>query len=162
MLAAILFKSKQKLRIEEISIPEKLEYGQVLVKIFYSSICGAQLNEIDAAKGKDNFLPHLLGHEGSGKVLKIGKGVKIVRPGDKVVLHWRKGDGIQSETPKYDFNGKRINAGWVTTFNEKAIVSENRLTKIKKNLFPLKYLPLMGCSIPVSYTHLTLPTIYSV
>ena len=108
MLAAILFKSKQKLRIEEISIPEKLEYGQVLVKIFYSSICGAQLNEIDAAKGKDNFLPHLLGHEGSGKVLKIGKGVKIVRPGDKVVLHWRKGDGIQSETPKYDFNGKRI------------------------------------------------------
>ncbi len=146
MLAAILFKSKQKLRIEEISIPEKLEYGQVLVKIFYSSICGAQLNEIDAAKGKDNFLPHLLGHEGSGKVLKIGKGVKIVRPGDKVVLHWRKGDGIQSETPKYDFNGKRINAGWVTTFNEKAIVSENRLTKIPNN-FNLKIAPLFGCAI---------------
>ena len=55
MLAAILFKSKQKLRIEEISIPEKLEYGQVLVKIFYSSICGAQLNEIDAAKEKTIF-----------------------------------------------------------------------------------------------------------
>tara|TARA_B100000575_G_C23120394_1_gene648265 strand:- start:578 stop:1609 length:1032 start_codon:yes stop_codon:yes gene_type:complete len=146
MLAAVLFKSKQKLRIEEIKVPEKLEYGQVLVKIFYSSICGAQLNEIDAAKGKDNFLPHLLGHEGSGKVLKVGKGVKSVKPGDKVVLHWRKGDGIQSETPSYDLNGKKINAGWVTTFNEKAVVSENRLTKIPY-YFDLKIAPLFGCAI---------------
>ena len=60
-----------------IELPKKLEYGQVQVKVFYSGICGAQINEIDAVKGPDKFLPHLLGHEGSGVVEKIGEGVKL-------------------------------------------------------------------------------------
>ena len=30
-------------------------FGQVLVKILYSGICGSQLNEIDATKGPDRF-----------------------------------------------------------------------------------------------------------
>ena len=43
-------------------------------------------------------------------------------------------------------NGKQVNAGWVTTFNEKAIVSENRLTVIPKN-FDLRSAALFGCAI---------------
>ena len=31
----------------------------------------AQLNEIEGAKGPDRFLPHLLGHEASARVLQI-------------------------------------------------------------------------------------------
>ena len=61
-------------------MPKTLEFGQVLVKVYYSGLCGAQLNEIDGAKGEDKFLPHLLGHEGSGLVLDIGPGVKKVFP----------------------------------------------------------------------------------
>ena len=49
-------------------------------------------------------------------------------------------------TPEYKWNNKRINAGWVTTFNEKTIVSENRVTKIPKN-FDLKIAALFGCSV---------------
>ena len=56
----------------------------------YSGICGAQINEIDAVKGKDKFLPHLLGHEGSGIVENVGEGVTKVKTGDRVVLHWQK------------------------------------------------------------------------
>jgi S-(hydroxymethyl)glutathione dehydrogenase / alcohol dehydrogenase len=63
--AAILVESNKPLEVAEISLPEALLAGQVLVKINYSGICGAQINEIDAAKGPDKFLPHLLGHEGS-------------------------------------------------------------------------------------------------
>ena len=42
--------------------------------MLYSTICGAQLNEIAAAKGPDKFLPHLLGHEASARVIEIGPG----------------------------------------------------------------------------------------
>ena len=50
MKAAILYKSKSKLIVDNIKIPKKLLFGQVLVKIKYSGICGSQINEIDAAK----------------------------------------------------------------------------------------------------------------
>ena len=65
--AAILAISKQDLIIDEIEITNPLQEGQVLVKIEKSGICGAQINEIDAVKGPDKFLPHLLGHEGFAK-----------------------------------------------------------------------------------------------
>lgn len=146
MKAAILTESKKPLVVSNIELPSSLTYGQVLVKIFYSGICGAQLNEIEALKGPDKFLPHLLGHEGSGIVEKIGEGVSTVKEGDHVVLHWRPSSGLKSATPKYDWNGKTVNAGWVTTFNEKAIVSENRLTPIPKHL-NLKTAALFGCAI---------------
>jgi S-(hydroxymethyl)glutathione dehydrogenase/alcohol dehydrogenase len=146
MKSAILVESKKPLIVAEVDLPNKLEFGQVLVKIFYSGLCGAQINEIDAVKGKDNFLPHLLGHEGSGIVENIGEGVTTVKPGEHVVLHWRPSAGIQSSTAKYSWNGKKVNAGWVTTFNEKAIVSENRLTVIPKN-FNLRTAALFGCAV---------------
>lgn len=146
MKSAILTESKKPLVIADIELPKKLEYGQVQVKLFYSGICGAQINEIDAVKGPDKFLPHLLGHEGSGVVEKVGEGVKTVNIGDHVVLHWRKSSGIQSNTAKYKWNDKIVNAGWVTTFNEKAIISENRLTVIPKEA-DLKTAALYGCAI---------------
>src|SRR5690348_8489623 len=89
-LAAILVAQKKPLVIDEIALPEKLDAGQVLVQVHCSGICGSQLGEIDGAKGEDKFLPHLLGHEGSGVVLEAGPGVRYVKAGDKVVLHWRK------------------------------------------------------------------------
>ena len=150
MKAAILVENKKPLLIGNIQIPEKLEVGQVLVRILYSGICGAQLNEIDAVKGRDNFLPHLLGHEGSGIVEKIGPGVTTVKEGDHVVLHWRPGNGIQSLTPEYKWGEKKVNAGWVTTFNEKAIVSENRITTIP-NSFDMRLAPLFGCAVTTAF-----------
>ena len=129
--AAVLITQKKPLEIIEIDLPKNLDIGQVLVELAYSGICGSQLGEIDGAKGPDPWLPHLLGHEGSGKVLAIGPGVKHVKPGDTVVLHWKTSQGIESATPKYKWGNKIVNAGWVTTFNEHAVVSENRVTKIE-------------------------------
>jgi len=150
MKAAILVELKKPLVIDEVEVPDNLEYGQVLVKIHYSGICGSQIHEIDGAKGPDKYLPHLLGHEGGGVVEKCGPGVNVVKPGDHVVLHWRKGAGIQSATPKYTWKGKPLNAGWVTTFNEYAIVSENRVTPIPKE-FDLAVAALYGCAITTAY-----------
>jgi len=143
--AAILVTLNQPLIVDEVEIPP-LEVGQVLVEVRVSGICGAQLNEIQGVKGQDNFLPHLLGHEGGGVVLETGPGVTQVKKGDHVVLHWRKGAGIQSKTPRYRWNGRTVNAGWVTTFNECAVVSENRLTAIGQDV-PFEIAALMGCAV---------------
>ncbi len=144
--AAILVEQKKHLVVDEVLLPENLHFGQILVKVHYTTICGAQINEIEGAKGPDKFLPHLLGHEASGTVEAIGEGVKNVTGGDRVVLHWRKGAGLESETPIYSWNGKKVNAGWVTTFQNYAVVSENRVTSIPKD-FPLRLAPLLGCAV---------------
>jgi S-(hydroxymethyl)glutathione dehydrogenase/alcohol dehydrogenase len=144
--AAILAESRKPLVIDEITLPEELGVGQVLVKVLHTSICGAQLNEIAAAKGPDKFLPHLLGHEASGRVVEIGPGVTTVKEGDTVVLHWRPSQGIQCQPPAYRWRGEKLNAGWVTTFNEYAVISENRMTVIPAD-FDLKVAPLLGCAV---------------
>ena len=102
--AAILVEIGKPLVISTIELPKRLEVGQVLVKLHVSGICGSQLGEISGLKGNDPYLPHLMGHEGCGEVLQIGPGVKEVLPGDKVVLHWRKGKGIQADPAKYNWN----------------------------------------------------------
>ena len=150
MKAAVLTALKVPLVIAELTMPEALAVGQVLVKIHFSGICGSQLGEIGGAKGEDKFLPHLLGHEGSGIVLEVGPGVRHVKAGDVVVLHWRKGLGIESPTPKYKWDGKIVNAGWVTTFNEYAIAAENRVTPIPKDS-DLDVAALFGCAVTTGF-----------
>ena len=144
--AAILFESGKPLKIATIDLPNKLYDNQILVELITSGICGAQINEIDAIKGPDRFLPHLLGHEGYGHVIEIGPKVSKVSIGDKVILHWRPGSGVQSTAPIYGWNGGILNAGWVTTFNRHAVVSENRITKIPIG-YNEKFLPLLGCAL---------------
>lgn len=143
--AAILVESNKPLVVDEIELPV-LGVGQVLVKINVSGICGAQLGEIAAVKGPDKFLPHLLGHEGGGVVQEVGPGVTHVKPGDHVCLHWRKGNGIHAQPAKYTWNGKTVNSGWVTTFSDYSIVSENRVTSIPKDT-PFEIAALMGCAV---------------
>lgn len=146
MRAAILSELQKPLVVDEVELPEELDFGQVLVKLHYSGICGTQLGEIAGAKGPDAYLPHLLGHEGVGMVESVGPMVTGVKPGDHVVMHWRKGSGIEAPTPKYRWKGKTLNAGWITTFNEYAVVSENRVTAIPVD-FPMYLAPLLGCAV---------------
>jgi S-(hydroxymethyl)glutathione dehydrogenase / alcohol dehydrogenase len=144
--AAILFKQGKPLLIKRIELPEKLFYGQVLIKNFYSGVCGSQLGEIDGVKGKDQYLPHLLGHEAVGIVVEVGPGVKKVKKNDNVLLHWMPGSGISSKGPEFKWNKKIINSGPITTFSEYSIISENRLTKINENLEKKKEILLLGCT----------------
>ena len=148
--AAILCEQKQPLIVSEITLPEQLAVGQVLVEVNYSGICGSQIGEIDGVKGPDKYLPHLLGHEGSGKVLQIGPGVSTLQVDDHVVIHWKQGTGINASTPKYQWDNKSVNAGWVTSFNKHAIISENRLTKIPSTV-DLKIAALYGCAVTTGF-----------
>ncbi len=144
--AAILFKQGKPLLIKRIDLPEKLFRGQVLVRNFYSGVCCSQLGEIDGVKGKDKYLPHLLGHEAVGEVIETGPGVKKVKKNDNVLLHWMPGSGISAMGPELRWNNQKINAGPITTFSDYSVISENRLTKIKQNLKKNKEILLLGCT----------------
>lgn len=147
MKAAVLFETKGRLSvIDDVLIPE-LKRGQVLVKMEFSGLCHSQLAEADGLRGEDRYLPHMLGHEGVGVVLKIGEGVKKVAVGDSVVLGWIKGEGIEAGGTHYQWQGNAINAGGVTTFSEKTIASENRLVKLPEGM-PKKLAVLLGCALP--------------
>lgn len=154
MKAALLTKLNAPLEVMDCE-PCSLNYGQVLVKMLVSGICGAQLQEISGQKGGP--LPHPLGHEGCGIVQEIGLGVKHVKVGDKVVCHWRVGSGIDSDFPRYELypsyprvvSGeipKIITGGKVTTFSEYSICSENRLTSVPMAT-PPELCALLGCGL---------------
>ncbi|HEX5219695.1 MAG TPA: zinc-binding dehydrogenase [Verrucomicrobiae bacterium] len=125
--AAILVEQKKPLVLDEVDLPP-LGFGQVLVDIKASRICGSQIGEIDGVKGPDKWLPHLLGHEAGGIVREVGPEVRHVKPGDRVVCHWRPGRGIEARGAVYNWNGKACNAGPITTFQQFSILSENRVT----------------------------------
>ncbi len=147
MRAAVLTEPGKPLPIlTGIDIPE-LEPSQVLVRLAYSGVCHSQLMEVRGLRGDDPWLPHMLGHEGSGKVIAVGSGVTKVRPEDYVILGWIKGDGQDCGGAQYRRDGKIINGGSVTTFSEQAVVSENRLVPLPDGV-PMDIAVLFGCAVP--------------
>ena len=144
--AAVLSELNKPLEIRTLK-QRPLESGQVLVKILYSGVCRSQLMEINGLRGDDHWLPHLLGHEGSGVVVDIGPDVKKFKKRDEVILSWIKGSGIEAQGALYDYDDVVINSGKVTTFSNYSVVSENRLIKKPKNL-DFDTAVLFGCALP--------------
>lgn len=147
MKAAVLYQTGEPLVVEDGLVAPELLPGQVLVKIAYSGLCRSQLMEVRGCRGRDAYLPHLLGHEGVGRVMEVGSAVTKVVAGDKVVLTWIKGEGLDHGGIRYRLGGDIINAGPVTTLNEYAVVSENRCVKLPADI-PADSGVLLGCAIP--------------
>jgi S-(hydroxymethyl)glutathione dehydrogenase/alcohol dehydrogenase len=149
MKAAVLSRLNEPLDVMseiECAAPRR---GQVLVKLAYSGVCHSQLMEVRGRRGPDAYLPHLLGHEGTGKVIEVGEGVSKVKPNDLVVLGWIKGSGLDGGGVRYRCACMQqdVNAGGVTTLNEYALVSENRIVPLPAGV-PLDVAVLFGCAVP--------------
>jgi len=144
--AALLVATGRPLVTAEVEIPV-LKPGQALVEIRYSGACGTQVMEWRGDKGEDKWVPHCLGHEGTGTVLEVGSAVTKVKVGNQVVLSWIKGNGIEAGGAVYEWDGKKVNAGGVTTFQRHAVVSENRMTLLPDGL-AMDVAVLLGCAAP--------------
>ena len=83
--AAIALEKDKPLVIDYIELdgPKK---GEVLVEIKSTGVCHSQLHHMKSPLEKMQR-PLSLGHEGTGYVEKIGKKVKDLKEGDKVLLH---------------------------------------------------------------------------
>lgn len=143
--AAVLEKTGEPLSLGSLDVPA-LGAGQVLVRVRYSGICRTQVNEWLGRKGPDRYLPHTLGHEGAGEVIDVGPKVSKVKVGDRVVVTWLKGSGADVPSCTYQRDAGVVNSGAVSTFLEKAVVSENRLVPVGD--MPEDFASLLGCAVP--------------
>ena len=144
--AAILVELGKPLELADIDIPA-LKPGQCLIEVAFSGVCHTQVGEARGHRGEDKFLPHCLGHEGSGYVREVGPGVTRVKPGDAVILSWIKASGMDVPGCVYEWNGRKVNAGGITTFSNFSVIAENRLTVIPEGL-SLRHAALIGCAVP--------------
>lgn len=146
MIAAVLRETGKPLELIDDLVSEPLRAGQVKVKILYSGLCRSQLMEIDGLRGDDSYLPHLLGHEGVGIILEVGKSVTKVKPDDIVILTWIKGQGLSESGTIYKSKIGKINSGPIVTLCTQANISEDRVFKINSNI-PLMVAAILGCAV---------------
>ncbi len=76
-----------KMGFEEREIPQVKE-DEVLVKLEYVGICGSDLHYYESGAIGDYVVkpPFVLGHEPGGTVVEVGRNVKHLKAGDRVVL----------------------------------------------------------------------------
>jgi threonine dehydrogenase-like Zn-dependent dehydrogenase len=76
---------KKKLRVDEVPDPAILNPRDAIVRITSTAICGSDLHLYNG------FIPTMksgdvIGHEFMGEVVEVGKGVRNLSPGDRVVV----------------------------------------------------------------------------
>ncbi|MFM1885678.1 MAG: hypothetical protein RL026_835 [Pseudomonadota bacterium] len=91
MKAAVFHKIGQPLKIESLPDPTPGE-GEVVVEVCRCGICGSDLHLTEEAFfGTPDGA--VLGHEYSGRVAAVGKGVDLLKPGDHVAVNPVRGCG---------------------------------------------------------------------
>jgi len=83
MKAAVWYGGKD-IRIEDVPTP-KIKDDEVLIKVKAVSICGSDMHAYRGVS-KRRIPPLVMGHEFSGEIAKLGRTVKGLREGDRVVL----------------------------------------------------------------------------
>lgn len=87
MTAAVLHKIDD-VRIEQVDVPKIEGDFDVLVRIKAVGVCGSDIHFYREGRIGPFIVekPIILGHESSGEVVEVGKAIKHVDPGDKVVI----------------------------------------------------------------------------
>lgn len=73
--------AKNDIRFEDIEKPVA-EPGKVVIKVKYTGICGSDVPRVNG--DACHYFPNVLGHEFSGVVDEVGKGVTRLKKGDRV------------------------------------------------------------------------------
>jgi L-iditol 2-dehydrogenase len=81
-MEAAVYRGVNDVRLEEVPVPE-IGAGEILVRVHTCGICGTDLKKI--ATGSHSA-PRIFGHETSGVVAKVGRGVEKFSLGDRVVV----------------------------------------------------------------------------
>lgn len=84
-MKAVVFKGVGDIRLEDVPEPEIKEENDAIVRLTASGICGTDLHMIRGTM--PGMKPGtILGHEGVGIVEKIGKNVRNLKIGDRVII----------------------------------------------------------------------------
>jgi len=162
MRAAVLNEYNKPLEIEELQDPP-LGPNDVRVQIDASGVCHSDLT---VQKGKVPMpTPIVLGHEGSGTILEVGKEVTRVKKGDTVIASFMPACGLcfhclndesnlceTSSQHIADARGIRPDGSTVFgmtglgTFADLMLTGESSVVKVETDL-PAEQLALIGCGV---------------
>ena len=86
----------ERLHLDEVPDPRIEDPHDVIVRIGGAGVCRTDLHVMEGIwRGiQDPLLPYTLGHENAGWVEEVGPSVTTVRPGDAVIVHPLKTDGV--------------------------------------------------------------------
>lgn len=168
-IAAVAWQAKRPLEVEEIDL-EGPKPGEVLIKIAATGVCHTDAYTLSGTDPEGVF-PTILGHEGAGVVMEVGKGVTSLVPGDHVIplytpecrtckfcrsgltnlcqaIRGTQGKGLMPDgTTRFSKNGKKIfHYMGTSTFSEYTVVPEIAVAKVNKAA-PLDKICLLGCGI---------------
>jgi Zn-dependent alcohol dehydrogenase len=129
--AAVQLEPGGPLLIEEIDLPDPGP-NQVMVRNFATGVCHSQLHQL---RNRGLPRPMGLGHEGSGVVTRVGKGVTHVKEGDHVISTWVSRTpirGLPVSTPTgATFKGTPIIAdGDVYTWSEDMVTFADKVVPV--------------------------------
>jgi 2-desacetyl-2-hydroxyethyl bacteriochlorophyllide A dehydrogenase len=84
-MKALLYCGPQDIRFDHMADPELVEERDAIIKVDRCAICGSDLH-IYHGHGFSDDLGFCVGHEAVGEVVEIGRAVKRLKVGDKVML----------------------------------------------------------------------------
>jgi S-(hydroxymethyl)glutathione dehydrogenase/alcohol dehydrogenase len=169
--AAVLVETGKPLEIHDVTLLAPKE-TEVIVKIAASGVCHTDLI---LQHSPATPRPMVLGHEGAGIVVEVGKSVSSVKVGDKVALNWSPSCGacyccergqtylceevetaivkgtMRDGTNRIAVGGRKgYHASLLSTHAELAVVDELSCVKLPQDM-PLAQAALLGCGVPTGY-----------
>jgi S-(hydroxymethyl)glutathione dehydrogenase / alcohol dehydrogenase len=167
--AAVAFQSGKPLEIVEVDLEGPRE-GEVLVEIKATGICHTDEFTISGADPEGIF-PAIMGHEGAGVVVEIGKGVTSLAVGDHVIplytpecreceyclnpktnlcqkIRTTQGKGLMPDgTSRFSYKGQAIHHYMgCSTFSNYTVLPEIALAKVRKDA-PFDKICYIGCGV---------------
>ena len=167
--AAVAFESGKPLEIEMIDIEGPKE-GEVLVKINSTGVCHTDAYTL-SGKDPEGIFPSVLGHEGAGIVVEVGKNVSSLKKDDCVIplytpecrkckfclsgktnlcqaIRRTQGMGLMPDgTSRFSFKDKIIyHYMGTSTFSNYTVVPEIALAKVRNDA-PSNKICYIGCGV---------------
>ncbi|MDO8288894.1 MAG: S-(hydroxymethyl)glutathione dehydrogenase/class III alcohol dehydrogenase [Parvibaculum sp.] len=167
--AAVAFEKGKPLEIETVQL-EGPRDGEVLVEIKATGICHTDAFTL-SGDDPEGMFPAILGHEGAGVVVEVGKGVKSLAVGDHVIplytpecrecksctshktnlctsIRATQGKGLMPDgTSRFSYKGKPVlHYMGCSTFANYTVLPEIALAKIRKDA-PFDKVCYIGCGV---------------
>ena len=167
--AAVATAAGKPLSIETVQLAPPQE-GEVLVEIKATGVCHTDAYTLSGSDPEGLF-PAILGHEGAGIVVEVGKEVKSVKPGDRVIplytpecrqcayclsmktnlcqaIRATQGKGVMPDgTSRFSLDGEPIyHYMGTSTFANYTVLPEISVAKIREDA-PLDKVCLIGCGV---------------
>jgi len=167
--AAVALEAGKPLSIETVDLEGPRE-GEVLVEIKSTGICHTDEFTLSGADPEGLF-PAILGHEGAGVVVDVGKGVTSVKKGDHVIplytpecrecsyctsgrtnlcqaIRETQGQGVMPDgSSRFSLNGEKLfHYMGTSTFSNHTVLPEIAVAKVREDA-PFEKICYIGCGV---------------